>query len=109
MSYKDVVVLGDFNEDLLKLDSFGVCSKCVNETCSVCTLSSCLTKFGLKSIGDATTNFDQTPSLIDLILSNNPEIFTTFSQIDSRLSNHDIVFATIAGPDDSLVCRPLTF
>lgn len=42
--YADVVVMGDFNENLLLRDSSGACTKCVNNTCSVC--------------GEAPTNFD---------------------------------------------------
>lgn len=36
LQYDDVILLGDFNENLLVLNSAGVCSKCVHSTCSVC-------------------------------------------------------------------------
>lgn len=98
-SYADVIVLGDFNENLLRINSAGVCSKCVNDTCRVCRFSHSLVKYGLKSIGTAPTHFEGQPSLIDLVLSNRPSNFKVFSQIESGLSNHDIVFATFIGPE----------
>lgn len=110
VSYNDVIVLGDFNENLLTVNSMGVCSKCVGSTCSVCRFLNSLVKFGLKSIGDAPTNFDGQPSLIDLMLSNRPEKFSLQeNQIGSGLSNHDLVFATFIGPDISLQQQPATW
>lgn len=102
MRYSDVLLLGDFNENLLTRDSMGNCMKCVRGLCSVCRFSTSLSKFGFKSIGEAPTNFDGEPSLIDLILSNRPENFSLFNQIGSRLSNHDIVFATYNSPGITL-------
>lgn len=107
--YTDVVVLGDFNENLLSIDSVGNCKNCIRRTCSTCRFSSSLVKFGLKSIGNTPTNFDQTPSLIDLMLSNRPENFSLFNQISSGLANHDIVFATFVGPHVDFNKRALTW
>lgn len=45
------------------------------------------------------TNFDQTPSLIDLILTNKLEKCSRFGQISSDLSNHDILFACFSEPN----------
>lgn len=104
-----MIVLGDFNENLLAVNPMGVCSKCVGGTCSVCRLSNSLVKFGLKSIGEAPTNFDGQPSLIDLVLSNRPENFSLFNQIGSGLSNHDLVFAIYIGPGISLEQKTSTW
>lgn len=94
--YSDTVLLGDFNENLLLHDSNGICKKCVHRTCSVCRFSACMMTHGMKSIGTAPTNFDGVPTQLDLILSNSPDKFTVFNQIDSGISNHDILFATLA-------------
>lgn len=71
--------------------------------------SNCLLKFGLKSVGDAPTNFDGRPSLIDLMISAKPYRFIAFNQIGSGLSNHDIVFATIEAPSFDLKSKPVPF
>lgn len=94
--YSDVVLMGDFNENLLLHSSDGVCRKCVLKTCSTCRFRLSLDRFGLESLGASPTNFDRTPSLIDLILTNSPKKFTLFNQVGSGLSNHDIVFGTFS-------------
>lgn len=88
--YADVVVLGALNENLLLHDERGNCSKCVQRTCGTCRLKRCFVRLGLQSLGSVATNFDQTPSQIDLILTNRPEKFSVFNQVGSGLSNHDI-------------------
>lgn len=60
--YSDVVVLGDFNENLFLRDF--ICLMVMLPT-----------------------------------ISNSPDKFAVFSQIESGLSNHDILFATFRGPD----------
>lgn len=92
--YSDVIIIGDFNENLLHRELNGSCSKFKSQCCSTCRFISCLDKYGLESIGSMPTNFDQTPSLIDLIVSNNPSNFAVFKQISTSLSNHDLLLAS---------------
>lgn len=94
-NYSDVILMGDFNENLLrKLD--GSCSRCTRGTCSRCRFKYTLDTYGLSSLGSQPTNFDQTPTLIDLILTNSPSSFLRFGQVSSTLSNHDILFASFS-------------
>lgn len=76
-NYSDVILLGDFNEDLLRHVS-GTCSKCAHRSCSTCRFTGVLNSYGLTSLGTDPTNFDQTPSQIDLILSSGSGWFCTF-------------------------------
>lgn len=98
--YADVILMGDFNENMLVHDRNGVCSKCVLRTCGTCRLKSCFDRFGLALLGSAPTNFDGEPSQIDYVLTNSPSKISVFNQISSGLSNHDILFG-------SFVCRDL--
>lgn len=107
--YTDVIVMGVFNENLLVRDISGLCKKCMTSSCSVCRFANCLIKYGLKSIGEAPTNFDGQPSLIDFVVTNKPANFTAFSQIGSGLSNHDIVFATHTDPNMALETEKKTW
>lgn len=92
--YSDVIILGDLNENLLFHDVHGNCCNCELGSCGTCRLKRCLNQFGLTSMGSSATNFDQTPSQLDLILTNQPAKFSVFNQVSSGLSNHDIVFGT---------------
>lgn len=91
--YADVILLGDFNENML-VNVGRSCRTCVQHTCKTCRFKSVMNTFGLSSIGTQPTNFDQTPSQIDLMLSNNPSSIMRFGQVSSTLSNHDILFAS---------------
>lgn len=104
-NYADVILLGDFNENLL-CNMDGSCKHCVQRTCSACRFKSVLNTFGLWSIGSQPTNFDQTPSQIDLILANNPASFSRFGQISSTLSNHDILFASYSNQNINFKEKP---
>lgn len=89
-NYADVILLGDFNENLLRNMS-GTCTKCARQSCRTCRFSVVLNNFALTSLGSEPTNFDQTPSLIDLIITTNQAGFNRFGQLSSTLSNHDIL------------------
>lgn len=104
--YADVIIMGDFNENLLRRDPNGNCVICRSRCCSTCRFVNCLDKHGLESIGSAPTNFDQTPSLIDLMLTNQPTKVTIFNQISTGLSNHDLLLASYAVPEDFTSSKP---
>lgn len=106
VNYTDIIIMGDFNENLLRRDGDGNCAKCKSRCCSTCRFISCLDKHGLESIGSTPTNFDQTPSLIDLMLTNEPSKVTFFNQISTSLSNHDLLFASFIVPDDITNDKP---
>ena len=90
----DVIRLDDFNENLLRQHEDGCCSKCKSRCCSTCRFMITLDIFGLSSVGTSPTNFDQTPSLIYLMIANKPMNFLVFNQISTGLSNHDLIFAS---------------
>lgn len=92
-SYTDVIILGDFNENLLKHDKKDLSVMCPSERCTSCNFKACMVRHALKSVGTTPTNFDGEPTLLDLILVNRPEKVLKFNQVKSGLSNHDLIFA----------------
>lgn len=95
VSYDDVLLLGDFNENFLGAIS-GQCSFCASRSCSKCEFADIIEKFGLKSVGDIPSHypFDERPSLIDLCLTNRPEKVLFFNQVSHGLSRHDLIFGS---------------
>lgn len=93
--YDDVLLLGDFNEDLLGAAS-GQCTFCVSHSCSRCEFADVIDRFGLKSIGQIASHYPvgQRPSLIDLCLTNRPEKVLFFNQMSHGLSRHDLLFGS---------------
>lgn len=104
-NYGDVILLGDFNENLL-CNISGRCNKCARRSCPTCRFRCVLDTYGLTSLGSQPTNFDQTPSLIDLIITNNPDGFAYFGQLSSRLFNHDILYASYANTNITFEKQP---
>lgn len=103
--YAEVIMLGDFNENLL-CNMSGRCNKCACNSCRTCRFRCILDTYGLKSLGSLPTNFDQTPSLIDLIITTNPNGFIRFGQLSSTISNHDILYASYSNPNISFEREP---
>lgn len=95
VSYDDVLLLGDFNENLLGVTS-GNCASCVNHTCTNCEFADVVDKFGLMSVGSIPSHYPIVgrPSLIDLCLTNRPEKVLFYSQISHGLSKHDMIFGS---------------
>lgn len=108
--YEDIIIMGDFNKNLLNI-SVGVCKKFITGSCSVCRFSNAFSSLGLSSVGNYATHFSPNgaPSQIDLILTNNPLKFNTFSQICTGILAHDIIFGSydypVIGSDISFKTR----
>lgn len=105
-NYDDIIITGDLNENLLCRDAIGNCSRCKSRCCSSCRFRTCLDKYGLTSLGTEPTNFDQTPSLIDLFLTNKPRKVAVFNQISTGLSNHDLILASYSTVDPIMDEKP---
>lgn len=105
VSYEDVILLSDFNENLLGEFSGG-CSYCVNHTCTRCAFAGIIAKFDLQSVGDVPSHFPERgrPSLIDLCLVNRPDKVLFFNQVSHGMSKHDLIFGSYSC-DKSLSCK----
>ena len=95
VSYQDIILLGDFNENYLGAIS-GTCTYCRNGTCSKCEFADIVEQFDLKSVGDIPSHYPigKRSSLIDLCLTNRPDKAVFFNQISHGLSNHDLIFGS---------------
>lgn len=99
VAYKDIIILGDFNENQFDMVNDLPCSYCVRNSFTKCKFSEALDAIGLKSIGTIPTYYpdDARPSLLDLFLTNKPEKVVVFNQISHGMSKHDIIFAATKG------------
>lgn len=94
-SYEDVIIAGDFNENLL-VNSNGLCSDCVRGNCTRCRFSEVLSRYSLYSVGSVPTHFPVgfSSSQIDLMITNNLHKTTFYNQISTGLSAHDLLVMT---------------
>lgn len=83
--YRNTVVVGDFNTDLIK-----------NDTRSN-NLKNAIESSGFECINSEPTHFcSGASSLIDLMITNNPDFLYNFNQVSGPgFSKHDIIFASI--------------
>lgn len=95
VGYEDVLLLGDFNENLLGMVN-GQCTYCVNHTCTKCEFANAIGKLDLTSVGTIPSYYPigKRPSLIDLCLVSRPEKVIFFNQLSHGLSKHDLIFGS---------------
>jgi len=86
--YTDVLILGDFNHDILKND------RRTNEFVEN------FKNLNLHIISKAPTNFQSQPSCIDLLISNKPDSVGLLNQIDlpGILTIHDLIYGSYLLP-----------
>lgn len=72
-SYSDVIVVGDFNVDMLTLSNGGACTNCRSGSCRSCQLLTIMQGFNLSLLGSEPTHFTNgiSPTQIDLMWTNN--------------------------------------
>jgi hypothetical protein len=86
--YSDILVLGDFNHDILKRDNRTM--KFLED----------LNNLNLQVYSNYPTNYQGQPSCIDLFLTNRPESVRVFSQIDlpGISTTHDLIYGSYSLP-----------
>jgi Reverse transcriptase (RNA-dependent DNA polymerase) len=86
--YSDVLVLGDFNHDVLKSES------------RIRTFLEDLNHLNLHVHSNFPTNFQGQPSCIDLFVTNRPECVQLFNQIDlpGIQTTHDLIYGSYSLP-----------
>lgn len=83
-NYDDVIVMGDFNENILKSPPKAQTTRFVQS----------FTQLSLHLLSSLPTHFFSTgSSLLDLAFTKNARNMSTFTQLDNSLSNHDILVA----------------
>ena len=81
---KTVVVLGDFNCDMLHPNSHA------------CRLEMVMSEYGLKQLGNGPTRVTENPSTqIDLLFSMNSEVFQHVDSEDPGLSDHSLIYGLL--------------
>jgi Reverse transcriptase (RNA-dependent DNA polymerase) len=87
--YSDVLILGDFNHDVLRSD--GRVSRFLED----------LKNLNLHVHSNSPTNFQGQPSCIDLVVTNRPECVQFFNQIDlpGIPTTHDLIYGSYSLPN----------